>query len=118
LRQTAPPTLHAQWGNDMRPDQRASLLALEERLADLFIQEADPDEWDEDRGERYKQKRSAAETASLLVRTQSLMALVPPPNGEVDPHEEKEASSLIYRAEQRATRAVEQALAKAKRVRL
>lgn len=69
----------------MRPDQLERLLQVEERLADVFISEADPDQWPggsapcakltiPQRKERYLWKRAASETAMLLARTQTLMS--------------------------------------------
>lgn len=98
----------------MRPDQRVRLQDIEERLADVFIEEADPDFWPEERVERYKVKRDATETASLLARTQSLMAAIPGGDRH-DPNDQKEADALIAKAERRAAVAVERALERAKR---
>lgn len=64
----------------MRPDQLARLLDLQERLADVVLEEADPAEWPgagmplaemtkEDRGNRYWSKKNAAATFALLERT-------------------------------------------------
>lgn len=92
----------------MRPDQWQRLRDLEERLADVFIEEADPESWPEERIDRYKCKRDAAETAMLLARTQSLMA----PGGESpDPERaEKQAQDVITKAQKRASEAVQKAL--------
>ncbi|MGL4650818.1 MAG: hypothetical protein ACRC1H_15530 [Caldilineaceae bacterium] len=92
----------------MRPDQWQKLRQLEEKLADVFIDEANPDTWPKERIDRYKAKRDAAETAMLLARAQSLMQ----PGGESpDPaRAEKQASDVIAKAQERASAAVEQAL--------
>ena len=100
----------------MSPEQIKRLREVEAKLADLFITEADPDKWDKERTERYKQKRDAAETAQLLARTQSLIDRPPTeeskdPNGFVEDQQEK----MIRSAERRAEVAVKQALERAKR---
>ena len=97
----------------MRPDQRIRMGEIEEKLADLFIDEADPDGWAPEGRERYAQKRGAMETAQLLARTQSLMAAAPD-GDRFDPNDEKEAERVIHKAEQRAALAVDRALARAK----
>ncbi len=69
----------------MRPDQLQRLAELSEKLADVVLEEADPDTWPgagvpladmttEDRGNRYWSKKNAAATFSLLERTASLLA--------------------------------------------
>lgn len=92
----------------MRQDQWQRLRELEERLADVFIDEADPDGWPKERIERYKCKRDAAETAMLLARAQALMA----PGGQSpDPERaEKQARDVISKAQARASEAVQKAL--------
>lgn len=97
----------------MRPDQLKRLGELEEKLADVFLEEADPDGWAEDGRERYAQRRSATETAQLLARTQALMHQ--PPNGDrFDPDDQREADRMIERAEKRFVAAAEKAIARAK----
>ena len=67
----------------MRPDQVKRLSDLAEKLADVVLVEADPDEWpgasmspkehdQQIRGDRYWCKKNAAATFSLLVRAQEL----------------------------------------------
>ncbi len=98
----------------MRPDQLARMRDLEEKLADRFIDEADPDTWnDQDRKELYRQKREATETAQLLARVQALMAATPH-HDRRDPNDEKEAERLINRAALRAQQAVDAAMKRAK----
>ena len=68
----------------MRPDQIARLQELSEKLADVVLEEADPNEWPgagiplasmstQERGDRYWCKKNAAATFSLLERTSSLL---------------------------------------------
>lgn len=108
----------------MRPDQLASLREIEERLADAFIDEADPKAWPnygtpsadldkEERAQRYQYKRAACETAQLLTRTQAIIT-GPRAGDPDDPYSSKEASNLINDAERRASKAVHEALERAK----
>lgn len=98
----------------MRPDQIARLREVEEKLADLFIDEADPDGWPEEGKERYQAKRAAAETAHLLARTQALQ------DGPAPDDKEKDADRINERriddAAKRAEEAVQRALKRAKGV--
>lgn len=66
----------------MRPDQIARLQELQEKLADVVLEEADPDLWPgagmamadmdrETRGDRYWSKKNAAATFAILERTTS-----------------------------------------------
>lgn len=69
----------------MRPDQLQRIADLSEKLAEVVLEEADPDTWpgagvplaemsNEQRGNRYWAKKNAAATFSLLERTASLLA--------------------------------------------
>ena len=97
----------------MRQDQFEKLQALEEKLVDVFLDEANPDGWSKDKKERYWQRREAAETAALLVRTQALMSNDTGGRRQ-DPDREKEAERMIEQASNRAAKAVERAIARAK----
>ncbi len=68
----------------MRPDQIARLTDLQEKLADVVLEEADPEMWPgagmpladmttQDRGDRYWCKKNAAATFALLERTTATM---------------------------------------------
>lgn len=96
----------------MRPDQIERLKDIEERLADLFIDEADPDGWPEDKTARYKAKRAATETAHLLVKTQALQVAPDPTEKQKDADRINERR--VQEAAQSAQQAVERALKKAK----
>lgn len=91
----------------MRPDQIERLKDIEERLADLFIDEADPDGWPEDKTERYKCKRAATETAHLLVKAQALQVA---PEPTKDP---KDADRINARRVSEAAAAAQAAVTKA-----
>jgi hypothetical protein len=102
----------------MRADQRVKLAELEEKLADVFLSEADPVAWpghgkasgeltSEDRAQRYQHKRAAAETAMLLARTQSLMDGGGGPGGAGEEAGLKTLDRQIDRAEKEAAKALE-----------
>ena len=63
----------------MRDDQKARLMQLSENVAEVFLEEADPNQWNgagqplatldaETRGNRYWDKKNAIQTGSLLAR--------------------------------------------------
>jgi hypothetical protein len=69
----------------MRPDQLQRIADLSEKLAEVVLEEADPDTWpgagvplaemsNDQRGNRYWAKKNAAATFALLERTASLLA--------------------------------------------
>jgi hypothetical protein len=112
----------------MRPDQREKLEALSERLADVFITEADPDNWTADgvlprdmtqqeRGDRHWDRKGAMGTGGVLKYTIDLIA-----SGEekrIDDDAEQAARDAdldkrIKDAEKRASAAVARVLNKAK----
>jgi hypothetical protein len=106
----------------MRPDQIARLRDVEEKLADLFIDEANPDNWpcpgeashkiDSDaRSNRFRCKRAAIDTGALLVRTQSLMQIVEG-EGDRSPDMDRWLEQDIGRAEEAAKKAVDRAMAR------
>lgn len=104
----------------MRQEQWEKLQEIEERLCDVFLAEADPLHWPkpgvphhqlgaDERAERYRAKRAAAETAMLLTRAQHLigaaqgLGATPPQTPAGDTPPEEEASSTV----EREVRAVE-----------
>lgn len=109
----------------MRPDQIARLLDLQERLADVVLEEADPAEWPgagipladmskEDRGNRYWSKKNAAATFALLERTTSTIERTHPagtPPKEVEDDMDKQ----IAQREREAEAMLGKALSKAKK---
>ena len=71
----------------MRQDQFERLQALEERLTDTFLSEAEPDKWpgagldpgaldQQTRGDRYWCKKNAVATLSLIQRVGALVGQV------------------------------------------
>ena len=108
----------------MRQDQIARLQKLSEKLADVVLEEADPDTWpgagvpladvsQAQRGDRYWCKKNAAATFALLERAHSLLtdAKDIAPNGK--PFERPDLDQDIADAEKRAAKAVSKAVAKA-----
>lgn len=102
----------------MRPDQRAALELLSEQLADVLIEEINPDNWPaahkpvrehtpEDRGDRHWCKKNAAGTMMLLTgitrlqdNTRAALGRDPYTNGELDSQirkAEKEAGQAVAR---------------------
>ena len=111
----------------MREDQIARLTDLSEKLADVVLEEADPDEWpgagmplaaisQQERGDRYWCKKNAAATFALLERTQSLLTDASELDPHGKPHVRPELEAEIAHAERRAAKAVDQALAKARQL--
>ncbi|MCC6196798.1 MAG: hypothetical protein IT518_20280 [Burkholderiales bacterium] len=110
----------------MRLDQYDRLQALQERLTDTVLQEADPDRWPgegkelaaltrEERGDRYWCKRNAAATLSIIMKVHTLLGAthargVARPNetdDEVDLEQEvrqaeKEAAAILEKMQKRA----------------
>lgn len=71
----------------MRDDQYTKLKALQEKLADVVINEANPDTWTgngktpadltrDERGDRYWCKKNAAATLSVMMRIYSVAGMV------------------------------------------
>lgn len=64
----------------MRADQLEKLRSLQESLADIFIEEADPRKWPDmqtrdSRGDRYWHKKNANASLVLVGRIENLLAL-------------------------------------------
>lgn len=111
----------------MREDQKMRLHELAERLADVFISEADPDNWSgsgklpnemtkQERGDRHWDRKGAMGTGGVLKYTLDLIA-----GGKAgrinDPDEqaarEADLDAKISDAEKRAKQAVARVLDKA-----
>lgn len=111
----------------MRTDQYEKLQALSERLTDVFLDEADPDNWPgkgldlqtmdkATRGDRYWSKKNAAATVMLLGRVHSLVDVIQRASaGANDPAQgavaegEDELDAEIAAAEIEAARLLSQA---------
>ena len=114
----------------MRPDQLARLNELTEELADVFISEADPENWSgagivprdmtkEERGNRHWDKKGAMGTGGLLRYTldliaQGVMNTNNNPGGHAQQERDADLDAKIKDAEKRAEAAVARVLNKAK----
>ena len=107
----------------MRDDQIERLKTLSEKLADVVMEEADPDTWpgagqpiaemtQQDRGDRYWSKKNAAATFALLARAESMIADASAiaPNGQ--PYDRPEMDEELDKAEKVAAKALERARAR------
>lgn len=112
----------------MRPDQLERLRHLSEKLADVFITEADPSNWcgdgklpcdmtQEERGNRHWDRKGAMGTGGVLKYTLDLAAAAQK-NGIDQPGEQAERDADLDRqikeAEKRAAAAVARVMDKAK----
>jgi hypothetical protein len=99
----------------MRDDQRTRLAELSEKLADVVLEEADPDLWpgagqplatvdQQTRGDRYWCKKNAAASMSLLERTIELTNKSARPEGEADT---ADLDKQIAQAERKASQLLE-----------
>ena len=109
----------------MREDQFQRLRELEEKLADVVLEEADPDLWpgagvpladmtQQQRGDRFWSKRNAAATFALLERTSCMFERRPA--GTQNPAEaEEDIEKQIRQRENEAAKLLDRALKKAKK---
>lgn len=102
----------------MSDDNKTRLTDLTEKLTEVVINEADPDNWpgagkpikklsQEERGDRYWSKKNAAGTLTLLVKIHSLIGMHERSQkpGEKTPAEaDFELGQQVNRAEQEAQR--------------
>lgn len=96
----------------MRADQAERLLELEEKLIDVYLDEADPANWPgvgtagshmtkQERGDRYWEKKNAIATVALAQETRKLLANDKATLGR-DPYSDAELDKKISDAERRA----------------
>lgn len=108
----------------MREDQRQRLADLEEKLVEVFLDEADPDNWpgaglppnqmeQKTRGDRYWSKKNAAATMVLLGGVGKLTENTKGALGR-DPYSEPELDKQISSAEAKAQALVERVVKKAR----
>jgi len=101
----------------MRPDQIERLAELEEKLIDIYLEEADPANWPgegamgpqltkEQRGDRFWDKKNAIATVALAQETRKLIANDKAALGR-DPYTEPELDRKIKDAEKRARELVD-----------
>jgi hypothetical protein len=103
----------------MRPDQYSKLQDLSARLVDVFVQEAEPENWpghdvlpaemdQQTRGDRYWCKKNAVATLSLICRMDNLAHTSKTPAGaglgNDDPASENLLDAEIKAAEKDATK--------------
>lgn len=109
----------------MRPDQLERLGALAEKLAEVVLEEADPDNWPgagtpvtglskEQRGDRYWSKKNAAMTLVLLNDLAKVAANTKEALGR-DPYTEPELDARIDKAEAQAARLLDEVAKAAKK---
>lgn len=109
----------------MRQDQIERMRDLVEKLADVVLEEADPDTWpgagiplsdmtQEERGNRYWCKKNAAGTFSLLERSQSLLNDAGDPKRNRGESGDEDLDKQIAAKEREAQRVLQKAMAKAK----
>lgn len=108
----------------MRKDQIARLQDLAESIGEVFLDEADPANWngagvplaqlDKDaRGGRYWDKKNAIQTGTLLARVLDLRDRDSRINGEGSKAQEEDAEQEINRFEKQAKDMVNAVLARA-----
>lgn len=111
----------------MRQDQIERMRELSEKLAEVVLEEADPDTWPgagmpladlskDDRGDRYWCKKNAAATFALLQRAQSTLQDISTPHPARGPDDEGDVDKDIARQEKEAARVLAAAMARAKGV--
>ena len=107
----------------MRNDQIERLKALQEKLAEVVLEEADPDLWpgagmpladitQQQRGDRYWSKKNAAATFALLERTTSTLERAP---DSTTPEQELDIDKQISKREREAGELLDRALSKARK---
>lgn len=101
----------------MKPDQRNRLEALQEKIAEVLIEEMNPDNWagagiipalmdKEQRGNRYFDKKNAAMTAVIYMDNAKLLENTKAALGR-DPYKDNELDKKIQKAEQDADKLLE-----------
>ena len=110
----------------MRPDQLQRIADLSEKLAEVVLEEADPDTWpgagvplaemsNEQRGNRYWAKKNAAASVSLLERTTSLLTDAQDLRNN-RPEDDVDMEKQIAAREKEATKLLNKVMSKAKQV--
>ena len=110
----------------MRPDQLQRIADLSEKLAEVVLEEADPDTWpgagvplaemsNEQRGNRYWAKKNAAASFSLLERTTSLLTDAQDLRNN-RPEDDNDMEKQIAAREKEAAKLLNKVMSKAKQV--
>lgn len=108
----------------MRPDQLAQLNDLAEKLADVFLAEADPDNWtaagklpmdmtQQERGDRHWDRKGAVGTGAVLNHTLNLIAHHKTGGTAEETDENDDLDKRIQEAHRRAAAQVKAVLNKA-----
>lgn len=111
----------------MRPDQIERLNAIQEKMVEVLISEADPDKWDgaallqsglslspQERGNRYWEKKNAAMTLALLKDMGTLAENSKAALGR-DPYSSEELDKRINKAEADAAKLLEKINSKSRK---
>lgn len=109
----------------MREDQAKRLAELQERLLDVFMDEADPDNWSGNgvkpaemtqaqRGDRHWDKKSAASTMVVLTGVDRLILNTKEALGR-DPFDDSDMDKQIARAEAEAQKRAEAVISAARK---
>lgn len=110
----------------MRPDQLIRIAELSEKLAEVVLEESDPDTWPgagvtlaamsiEERGNRYWSKKNAAASFSLLERTTSLLTDAQDLRNNRK-EDDSDMEKQIAAREKEATKLLNKVMSKAKQV--
>ena len=106
----------------MTPEQTEKLREIQERIADVLLQEMDPDNWagagvipaemsKEERGNRYFDKKSAATTAVIYLGNEKLLANTKEALGR-DPYKDDELDEKVAQATKDADKLLKKLRAK------
>lgn len=95
----------------MKPDQIVRLKELQDKLVDIYLDEADPGNWPESRGDRVWHKKDANLTITHVIRIETLLNLKPGQGGLGTSDEQNDEAEALT-AE--ATAQAEAIIAKAK----
>lgn len=108
----------------LRPDQIARIEELQEELADVFIQEADPTNWTaagklpnemskDERGDRHWDRKGAMGTGAVLKYTFDVLKAHANPDDKGDGASDEDLDAVIASAEKKAKAALSRVMNKA-----
>lgn len=113
----------------MHGDYKTRLTELSDRLTDVLLAEADPDNWPgagkkvseltkDERGDRYWDKKNAAGTMTLLIKVHSLIGMQTrggtPTESKDGSEEDFELGQQVSKAEKEAAAILERIMKKGK----
>lgn len=108
----------------MYEDYRTRLTALSDKLTNVVIEEADPDNWSgskkpvkeltkDERGDRYWDKKNAAASLTLLIKVHSLIGMQSRgATGENTDDDDFGLAQQVAKAEKEATAIIERVMKK------